>query len=138
MSLCGFYTFPIYMFVGPILYLDICVFVYLYTVCVGPMSFSYVYVCVYIGDVWVFGCMFLVLLSGPVELLIVAVDSHTAVVGDRPGHGRNAGDDARGGVIAQDGVRGLARLSPTAQDEDLPVTNRHSTTLLQRQKEITL
>lgn len=65
-----------------------------------------------------------------VELLVVAVDGHTAVVGDGAWHRRYTGDDPRGGVVTQDGVGRLAALTATAQDVDLPVTHRHPTTLL--------
>lgn len=69
------------------------------------------------------------------ELVIVAVDGDTSVVGDGPGHGCHAGDDARGRVVALDGVRGLARLTPTTQDEDLAITHGHATALLHGQTE---
>lgn len=70
-----------------------------------------------------------------VVLVIVAVDGHAAVVGDRPRHGGHPRDDARGRVVAQDGVGGLAVLPSAAQDEDLAVAYRHAAALLHPETE---
>lgn len=70
------------------------------------------------------------------ELVVVAVDGDTSMIGDGPGHGCHAGDDARGRVVALDGVRGLACLTPPAQDEDLSITHGHATALLHRQTQM--
>lgn len=69
------------------------------------------------------------------EFLIVAVDGDAAVVGDGAGHGGHARDDAGGGVVAQDGVRGLPVLPSPPQNEDLSVAHRHATALLAGVKE---
>lgn len=61
--------------------------------------------------------------SEPVVFIGVAVDGHTAVVGDGPRHGRYAHDNARRRVVTQDGVRGFAVFSSAAKNEDLPVAH---------------
>lgn len=68
-------------------------------------------------------------------LVIVAVNGHAAVVGDRPRHGGHPSDDACGRVVAQDGVGGLAGLPSAAQDEDLAVAYRHAAALLHPETE---
>lgn len=66
-----------------------------------------------------------------VVLVIVAVNGDAAVVGNGSWHGGHPRDDARGRVVAQDGVGGLAVLPSAAQDEDLAVADRHAAALLQ-------
>lgn len=58
-----------------------------------------------------------------VVLVVVAVDGDAAVVGDGPRHGGHPRDDARGRVVAQDGVGGIAVLPSAAQDEDFAVAH---------------
>lgn len=70
-----------------------------------------------------------------VVLVIVAVNGDAAVVGDGSWHGGYPCDDARERVVAQDGVGGLTVLPSAAQDEYLPVADRHAAALLQPEGE---
>ena len=76
-------------------------------------------------------CVYCSSWSGLVELLVVSVYGDTAMVGDGSGHGCHPRNDACGGVVTQDIVRGFAILSSAAENEDLPITHRHAAALLQ-------
>lgn len=67
--------------------------------------------------------------------VIVAVDGYAAVVRDWPRHCRHACDDARCGVITQDGVCCVAVFPSAAEDEDLPVAHGHAAALLKGRRE---
>lgn len=64
-----------------------------------------------------------------VVLVIIPVYGNTAMVGDGPGHGSHASDDARSRVVTQNGVCCFTIFFPAAEDKDLAVTHRHATAL---------
>ncbi len=84
----------------------------------GPKFFS---VCSPVRECGWSACFYL--WSGPVVLVIVAVDGYAAVVGDRPRHGCHSCDDACCRVVTHDGVCCLAVFPSATEDEDLPVAH---------------
>lgn len=61
---------------------------------------------------------------------IVSVNSHAAVVWDRPWHGSHSCDDAGCRVVTKNGIRSVSIFSPPTKNVNFTITHRHATIFL--------